>query len=217
MASVDGTEREKRAAAAAAAELVEDGSTVGLGTGSTVAHFLPALAARGLDLRCVCTSPRTEERARAAGLATVPFEGIERLDVAVDGADQVDARGWLVKGAGGAHTREKIVAAAAERFVVIVSSEKLVDRLGPPVPVELMRFGLDATLRDLGAIEVRDAPASPDGGILADYLGPVDDAAALSARLAGTAGVVAHGLFEPSLVSEVLIGRGAAVERRVVA
>lgn len=216
MASAEGTEREKRAAAAAAAELVEDGAVVGLGTGSTIGHFLPALAARGLDLRCVCTSPATEDRARAAGLAVVPFAGIEQLDIAVDGADQVDPRGWLVKGAGGAHTREKIVAAAAERFVVIVSSDKLVEALAPPVPLELLPFGIDATLHSLGAVELRDAPLSPDGGMLAAYLGPVADAAGLSARLSQTPGVVDHGLFAPGLVSEILIGRGARVERRVI-
>jgi len=217
MARPEETEREEQAAAEAAAELVEDGSAVGLGTGSTVAFFLPALAARRLDVRCVCTSPATEARARSVGLAVVPFEGIERLDIAVDGADQVDPRGWLVKGGGGAHTREKIVAVAANRFIVIVSSGKLVEALRPPVPLELLPFGLDATLRRLGAVELRDAPPSPDGGILAAYLGPVDDATGLSARLAGTPGVVEHGLFAPDLVSEVLVGRDAEVERRVIA
>ena len=101
---------------------------VGLGTGSTVAHLLPALAARRLDIRCVATSPATERdgaRARARG---VPFDGIERLDIAIDGADQVDPAGWLVKGGGGAHVREKIVARAARAFVVIVSADKAVDR-----------------------------------------------------------------------------------------
>src|SRR3954465_9748448 len=118
-------EAEKRAAAEAAAALVEDGSTVGLGTGSTVAHLLPALAARGLRLRCVATSVATEHAARALGLDVEPFEGVERLDIAIDGADQVAPDGWLVKGGGGAHVREKVVAAAADRFVVIASSDKV--------------------------------------------------------------------------------------------
>ena len=217
MARSQGTEREQRAAAVAAAALVGSGATVGLGTGSTVAFFLPALAARGLDVRCVCTSPATEERARAAGLTVLPFEGIDRLDITVDGADQVDPRGWLVKGAGGAHTREKIVACAADRFVVIVSSEKLVDDLRPPVPLELLAFGIGATLRRLEPARLRDAPRTPDGGMLADFIGDVGDPAALSARLASTPGVVEHGIFAPSLVSEVLIGRGGDVERRVIA
>src|ERR1044071_8950895 len=118
-------DREKRLAAEAAALLVEDGMTVGLGTGSTVAHLLPALAARGLSLRCVATSPQTEERGRSLGLA-------------IDGADQIAPDGWLVKGGGGAHTREKVVVEAAERFVVIASHDKLVERISPPVPLELL-------------------------------------------------------------------------------
>ncbi len=201
-------EREKRAAAEAAAELVEDGMSVGLGTGSTVAHLLPALAARGLGIRCVATSPATERGARELGLKVEPFDGLDRLDIAIDGADQVAPDGWIVKGGGGAHLREKIVAAAAERFVVIVDSEKPVEVISPPVPLELSSFGLKATLRALGDAELRDVPASPDGGLIADYLGPVDDPQALAARLAETPGVVEHGLFGPELVSDVLVGRG---------
>src|SRR3954447_21255734 len=112
-------EAEKRAAGEAAAALVEDGSTVGLGTGSTVAHLLPALAARGLRLRCVATSVATEGGARALGLEGEPLERLDRLGRAIGRADQIDAQGWLVKGGGGVHTREKIVASAADRFVVI--------------------------------------------------------------------------------------------------
>ena len=98
---------EKRAAAEAAAELVEDGMTVGLGTGSTVAFLLPALAARGLSLRCVATSQQTEDSARALGLTVEPFDRLDRLDIAVDGADQIAPDRWIVKGGGGgAHTGE---------------------------------------------------------------------------------------------------------------
>jgi ribose 5-phosphate isomerase A len=167
-------EEEKRLAAEAAAELVEDGMTVGLGTGSTVAFLLPALAARGLG-------------------------GI---------------RGWLIKGGGGAHLREKIVAAAAERFVVIADSSKPVDALTGPVPVELFAFGLRATLARLGPeVEPRAAPPSPDGGAIADYRGEVGDPATLAARLEADPGVAAHGLFPPAMVSELLVGTGGAVER----
>src|SRR5437764_4622535 len=162
--SVADIEREKRAAAEAAAQLVEDGSAVGLGTGSTAAYLLPALAERGLRLRCVATSTETERRARELGLAVEPFQALERLDVAIDGADQVAPDGWLVKGGGGAHVREKVVAAAAERFVVIVDSGKPVRELSPPVPLELSSFGLRATLGAVGEVELRDASASPDGG-----------------------------------------------------
>jgi ribose 5-phosphate isomerase A len=206
-------EDEKRLAAEAAAELAEDGMLVGLGTGSTVAWFLPALARRGLRLRCVATSLQTENAARELGLAVEPFDEIERLDLAVDGADQIAPDGWIVKGGGAAHTREKVVAAAAERFVVIASSDKLVEALGPPVPLELLAYGVRATLSRVGDAQLRDVPPSPDGGLIADFGGPVGDPAELAARLAATPGVVEHGLFPPGLVSDVLVGRGGAVER----
>ncbi len=210
-------EREKQLAAEAAAALVEDGMLVGLGTGSTVAFLLPALAERRLDLTCVATSPRTEQAACALGLRVEPFVGVDalpRLDVAIDGADQVAPSGWLVKGGGAAHTREKAVAAAADRFVVIVSSDKLVDRLTPPVPLELLEFGLAGTLRRLGEIELRDAPRSPDGGVIADYTGAVDDPDALASRFSATVGVVEHGLFPASMVADVVVARGESVEIR---
>ena len=203
--------REKKVAAEAAAAFVEDGMRVGLGTGSTVAHLLPALAGRGLSLRCVATSPTTEDAARALGLSVEPFVGLDalpELDIAIDGADQVDPYGRLVKGGGAAHTREKAVASAAARFVVIVSSDKLAERLEPPVPLELLEFGLAATLRRLGAAELRDVPRSPDGGVIADYTAPFDDADELAAWLSAAPGVVEHGLFPASLVSDVVVGRG---------
>lgn len=210
-------EREKRLAGVAAAELAESGMTVGLGTGSTSTYFVEALAARRLDLRCIATSLATEQAARSLGLDVVRFEGIEapvRLDLAVDGADQVAADGWIVKGGGGAHTREKLVATAADRFVVIVSSGKLVERVSAPIPLELLSFGLAATLVRLGPVEIRDAPPTPDGGVLADWTGSVGDPAELARALAETAGVVDHGLFAPELVSEIVVGRGDTVERR---
>ena len=185
---------------------------VGLGTGTTVAYLLPALAARGLRLTCVATSTATEHQARNLGLDVRPFEGCGRLDLAIDGADQVAPDRWLVKGGGGAHTREKIVAAAADRFVVIVSADKLVEALSPPVPVEILPFGVDATVRrleDWGPVQIRlAAPPSPDGGIIADWFGPVSDPDAASAQLDSVPGLVGHGLFSPALVSEVIVGRG---------
>jgi ribose 5-phosphate isomerase A len=209
------TEGEKRIAAQRAAELAADGMTVGLGTGSTVAHLLPALAARALSIRCVATSPETEAAARELGLAIEPFDRLVHLSLAIDGADQVAPDGWLVKGGGGAHTREKIVAAAADRFVVIVDSTKPVKRIHAPVPLELSAFGVAATLNALGAAKLRDAERSPDGGVLADYTGHVDDPQRLAAWLAGLPGVIAHGLFPPWLVSEVLVGRGETVDRLI--
>jgi ribose 5-phosphate isomerase A len=205
---------EKRAAAEAAVALIEDGNRVGLGTGSTVAPLLPALAARGLRLRCVATSVATEVAARALGLAVEPFEQLDRLDIAIDGADQIDPDNWVIKGGGGAHTREKVVARAADRFVVIASSDKVVDALAPPVPLELLSFGLPATLRALGEAELRHVPLSPDGGAIADFRGAFSDPAELAARLSATPGVIDHGLFPPDLVHDVLIARGDEIEHR---
>jgi ribose 5-phosphate isomerase A len=206
------TEHEKLVAAEAAALLVEDGMRVGLGTGTTVRYLLPALARRGLSLRCVATSERTAKHAGELGLAVEPFSTFDSLDIAIDGADQISPDGWLIKGGGGAHTREKIVARAAARFVVIGDSTKPVPELHPPVPLELLQFGQPAIMRVLGDVTLREAPPSPDGGAIADYNAPFDDPAVLAVRLSATPGVICHGLFEPSLVSEILIGRGDQVE-----
>ncbi len=208
-------ERQKRLAAEAAAELVQNGARLGLGTGSTVAHLLPALVARGLwDVRCVATSPATEHVARALGLRVETLDELGELDIAIDGADQIDQQGWLVKGGGAAHTREKIVAAAAHRFVVIASAEKVVAAVSAPVPVEILRFGAHSTLRALGSAQLRKVPPSPDGNLIADYLGAIEDPATLAVRLSGTPGVVEHGLFAPELVSDVLIAGVDGVEHR---
>jgi ribose 5-phosphate isomerase A len=200
---------EKRLAAEAAAELVESGMTVGLGTGSTVAHLLPAVARRGLTgLRCVATSVATEEQARSLGIPVEEFSALARLDIAIDGTDEVTPDGWLIKGGGGAHLREKIVAAAAERFVVIGDSTKPVEKFTWPVPLELFAFGLSSTLARLGDdVTLRpDTPPSPDGGLIADYRGPgLDDPATLAARLEADPGVAAQGLFPPRLVADLFI------------
>ncbi len=187
--------------------------TVGLGTGTTVGYLLPVLAARRLNLRCVATSPGTEQAARKLGFSLESFDALDRLDLTIDGADQIDPAGWLVKGGGAAHTREKVVAAASDRFVVIGSSDKLVEAIAPPVPLELLPFGVRATLRALGPAELRRVPPSPDGGVIADYLGPVEDPGDLADRLAAVPGVVEHGLFSPELVSEILVARDGRVER----
>jgi len=207
-------EAEKAVAARAAAALVEDGMKVGLGTGSTVAHLLTSLAERGLTVRCVSTSPRTEDVARSLGLEVTTLEDLGRLDIAIDGADEVDDDGWLIKGGGGAHTREKIVAAAADRFVVMVDSTKPVPAFTWPVPLELLEFGLSSTIGLLGPVEMRDLPRSPDGGLLAFWRGDIGDPAATAAFLASVPGVVDHGLFPPSMVSDVVIARGIEVEHR---
>lgn len=216
MPVVNAPDEEKRLAAEAAAELVENGMTIGLGTGSTVAHLLPAIARRGLTgIRCVATSVATEEQARELGVPVEEFDSLQRLDIAIDGTDEVTPDGWLIKGGGGAHLREKIVAAAAARFVVICDSSKPVDALRGPVPLELFGFGAASTLARLGGtVELRDIPRSPDGGVIADYHGPgLDDPAALAARLEADPGVAAHGLFPPQMVSELFVGKGNSVDR----
>lgn len=206
-------EREKQAAAEAGAALVSEGMRVGLGTGSTVARLLPVLARRAvINVVYVATSPETEQAARDLGLDVRP-SSFDRLDLALDGADQVALSGWLVKGGGGAHTREKVVATAAERFVVIASSNKLVAALAPPIPLELLPFGLESTLRQLEPVALRSAPPTPDGGVLADYLAPVEDPVQLMARFSLTPGVVEHGLFPPRLTSEILVGTESSVRR----
>jgi len=234
----------KRAAARAAAEMVTDGMALGLGTGSTVAHLLAALGERARELkrtRCVATSPASAQIATELGLRVCELDDVGELDLAIDGADQVDPECWLVKGGGGAHTREKIVAGAATRFVVIVSAEKQVARLGPPVALEVLRFGAQRTLAAVGDARARAAGAvypaagdratgdptagtgnhaaggratSPDGNLLADYYGPVENPRRLAERLSETPGVVEHGLFAPELVSEVLIAGADGVTRR---
>lgn len=155
-------DHEKELAARAAAELVQDGMTIGLGTGSTVAYLLAALAERARELtrtHCAATSPATARIAREVGLNVRELDELialaDGLDLAIDGADEVDEAGWLVKGGGGAHTREKIVVAAAREFVVIVSADKLVGRVMGPVPLEVMEFGAHATLRAVGDARLR--------------------------------------------------------------
>ena len=156
------SDRDKELAARSAAQLVEDGMTLGLGTGSTVAYLLSALGERARELtrtHCAATSPQTARIAREIGLNVRELDELTArtgsLDLAIDGADEIDRDGWLVKGGGGAHTREKIVASAARRFVVIVSADKLVERVTGPVPLEVMEFGALSTLRALGEARLR--------------------------------------------------------------
>ena len=205
-------EIEKRAAAEYAAGLVEDGMRVGLGTGTTVAPLIPALAARELRLRCVATSEATARAAEAAGLVLESLDSVGELDIAIDGADQIAPGPWLIKGGGRAHVREKLVAAAADRFVVIGSHEKPVPRLTAPVPLELLAFGLEATLRRLEHAALRGGPLSPDGGVIADWTGAIDDPEQLARQLDAEPGVVGHGLFPPAYVTDVVVAAGEAID-----
>jgi ribose 5-phosphate isomerase A len=202
---------EMREAARAAASLIQPGMRVGLGTGRTVAWLLRELGERQIGrLRCVATSPDTERAATELGIAVEPFDELDRLDIAIDGADQVAKDHWAIKGGHGAQLREKIVAAAADRFVVIVSSDKLVDALHPPIPLELEPFGLQATIKQLGHVTLRaGVPRTPDRGALSDYHGPIEDVGELASRFDQTPGVAGHGLFGPALIDDVIVGTGA--------
>jgi ribose 5-phosphate isomerase A len=212
-------EKRKRDVGRRAAELVRDGTVIGLGTGSTANHFvdrLGELVREGLRVRGVPTSDRTAARAAALGIELVTLEEHPRLDLAVDGADQVDPGGDLIKGLGGALYREKLVARAADVFVVIVDASKAVPRLGEgcPVPVEvrpgewrsaadgLRAIGAEPTLRRRGG-----QPYVTDNGnrIVDSAFGPIPDAAALERRINELPGVVENGLF-PGMTHRILVG-----------
>src|SRR5438874_8967711 len=201
----------KRAAALRAIEEVDDGMIVGLGTGSTAAFVVEGLAARvagGLRVIGIPTSERTAAQARRLGIPTATFAEHQRLDLTIDGADEV-ALGTLdlIKGLGGALLREKIVAAASNRLVIVVDEEKLVERLGEhtPVPVEVTQFGWQVTalaLARLGCTPQRrytsgEQPYVTDGGnyILDCRFGPLADPSSLERRIAKTVGTVESGLF----------------------
>lgn len=201
----------KQAAAEAAVALVENGMAVGLGTGSTAFFAVEALARRvrgGLRVRAIATSERTARQAQGGGITLTSFAECRRLDLTIDGADEIarDSLG-LIKGLGGALLREKIVAAASARLVIIADSSKLVDRLGTrtSVPVEVVAFGWETTAVRLDAIGVRPAPRldaakqlfRTDGGnlILDCAVGAMDDPAALDRKLRQVVGVIETGLF----------------------
>jgi ribose 5-phosphate isomerase A len=201
----------KRAAALRAIEEVQDGMVVGLGTGSTAAHVVEGLAARvaaGLRVVGIPTSERTAAQARRLGIPVATFAEHQRLDLTIDGADEVQLDTLdLIKGLGGALLREKIVAAASDRLVIVVDQEKLVDRLGEhtAVPVEVAQFGWQATavaLAKLGCVPARrytvnEQPYLTDGGnfILDCRFGPLADPGITEQQLAMTVGTVESGLF----------------------
>jgi ribose 5-phosphate isomerase A len=200
----------KRAAALRAIEEVQDGMVLGLGTGSTAAHVVEGLAARvraGLRIVGIPSSERTAAQARRLGIPIATFAEYQKLDLTIDGADEVELGTLhLIKGLGGALLREKIVAAASQRLVIVVDQEKLVERLGEhtPVPVEVTQFGWQATAAALAALGsmperryIGEQPFVTDEGhlIFDCRFGPIADPAALEARIAMTVGTVESGLF----------------------
>ncbi|HJU16265.1 MAG TPA: ribose-5-phosphate isomerase RpiA [Stellaceae bacterium] len=217
----------KRLAAYRAVEEVEDGMVLGLGTGSTAAHVLDALGKRvaaGLKICGIPTSERTAVQARRLGIPITSFAEHDKIDLAIDGADEVE-RGTLnlIKGLGGALLREKIVAAASARFIVVVDGDKLVDRLGAhtPVPVEVTQFGWQATARALGRLgcipelrpAVADQPYVTDGGnfILDCRFRALPDPGTIEREIAMTVGTVENGLFI-GRSSTVIVASAAGVE-----
>ncbi|MFN3911232.1 ribose-5-phosphate isomerase RpiA [Hyphomonas sp.] len=220
-------ETEKQNAAAAAMDFVEEGMTIGLGTGSTAKFFVEMLAdeiADGLLVRCIETSEQTRILARSLGVPLIPFEQVERIHLTVDGADEVGPGGVLIKGGGAALLREKIIANASDHMVVITDPSKDVAVLGAfPLPVEVTPFGYTITARKLHEalvasgierprIELRKAAQSlellvTDGGnhILDCHCGAIPDPARTAAYLSGVPGVVEHGLFI-GLARTVIIG-----------
>jgi ribose 5-phosphate isomerase A len=216
----------KRQAAGRALEHVRNGMKLGLGTGSTAKHFVELLGEKvrgGLRVVGVPTSETTRAQAEAAGVPLTTLDEIDHLDLTVDGADEIDPELNLIKGGGGALLREKIVAAASDRMIVIADESKWVERLGRfPLPIEVIPFGLAATQRAIAAAFVRAGVSGQmvvrkaqdghvfvtDGGhwIVDVRLGEIQDASRLADLLSAIPGVVEHGLFIGLASTAILAG-----------
>jgi ribose 5-phosphate isomerase A len=208
----------RAAAAAAAVELVEPGMTIGLGSGRAVWQVVELLRESGRPVRAAVASSRTEELALAAGFELVELDGTVELDLALDGADEVDPELRLIKGGGGALLREKIVISAARRFVVVAEAPKKVDRLGEHfrLPVEVVRFAWRDTRRRLGALlpdaerrlrEDGEAYVTDEGHLILDCAIPGEaNVDSLGAAIKQVPGVVEHGLFI-GMAERALLGR----------
>jgi ribose 5-phosphate isomerase A len=218
----------KKLAAARALDLVRPGMRLGLGSGSTAKIFVDLLGARvaaGLDVLCVATSEFTQAQAQALGIAMSTLDETPELDLTVDGADEVDHQLRLIKGGGAAHLREKIVAAASARMIVIADDSKLVETLGRfPLPVEVVHFGFEVTRRAVaravasagadGELVLRrrgdgEALVTDNGNLILDaHLGAIAAPEALAAALNAVPGVVEHGLFLGLASAAILASAG---------
>lgn len=221
----DPLESHKRMAGEAALQYIRDGDLVGLGTGSTVKYFLLALGEKvkaGFRVKGIPTSLETSRLANDLHIPLLPYEDKWKLDIAVDGADQVDPKFQLIKGGGGALLREKIVASAARQFIVIVDQAKCVSFLGKPmpVPVEVVPFGwpnAQRKIRDLGwpshlRKKNNQAFKTDEGNVILDVeIGRIEDPAILEIQLNGIPGVVENGLFV-DMTSQIIIGSTNGVE-----
>jgi ribose 5-phosphate isomerase A len=224
MKSTGGSDAEKRAAGESAAEAVEDGAVVGLGTGSTAAHAIRAVGRKvdsGLDARGVPTSFQSRELAKEAGVPLATLDEVDSVDLAIDGADQFSGQ-HLVKGGGAAHAREKIVDAAADRLLVVADPSKAAGRLDHSVPVEVLpdaRTTVADEVRALGgsptlrSAERKDGPVVTDNGnlVLDCDFGQIANPAELAADLALLPGAVEHGLFV-GMADEIHVGREDGVD-----
>jgi len=213
-------EQEKKLAAQASLKFVRDGDVVGLGTGSTAAYFIAALSEqvrKGLRVRGVPTSNRSAEQAQALGISLATLEDCPKVDIAVDGADEIDSQLRLIKGGGGALLREKIVASAAKQYVVIADSSKRVEHLGKfPLPVEVIKCAhalVAGKIEGLGAkVRLRHGPdgkrflSDENNYILDCAFGEIADPERLARQLADMPGVVEHGLFI-GFANLVLVGK----------
>lgn len=209
----------KQVAAADAVKLIQDGMTVGIGTGSTSAFAIAAISNRikeGLSIKAVASSIRSEELAKTAGITLIPFSEVERIDLYIDGADEVDPALNLIKGGGGAMLREKILAFHSKEFIVIVDSSKLVPHLGKfLLPVEVIPFAMELTVRQLQKLgcttTIRQATdkryITDNGNIIVDCdFKKIEQVDRLHDSINAIPGVVENGLFPKTIVSKIIVG-----------
>jgi ribose 5-phosphate isomerase A len=214
-------DRAKEDAGRHAAGYVEPGMRVGLGTGSTVHWTIVELGERALDIVCTATSVQTHDLAVSLGMQVEAPDEVGKLDIAIDGADEVAPGFDLTKGGGAAHTREKIVAAMADRFIVVVDESKLVDHLGPfGTPLEVLDFApgvVAAAVLALGADDVTTRDRRSDNGnlVMDAHFGTIADPGALAAQLAAVPGLVEHGIFPGAMVERVVIAGTSGVRELV--
>ncbi|TGC09550.1 ribose-5-phosphate isomerase RpiA [Methanolobus halotolerans] len=214
-----GESPEKKAAGIAAADLVKDGMVVGLGTGSTTAYTIAELGrrvAKGLDIIAVVTSYQSEMLAIDAGITLTSLAEYPELDIAIDGADQIDAALNVIKGGGAAHTREKVVSRSAERFVIVADESKSSEQLNHYVPLEVLPYAKELVLKQVRMIggdpvlrlaSRKDGPVISDNGnfIIDASFGVIENPVVMSALLSQVAGIVEHGIF--TNVDEAYIGK----------
>ncbi|OYT54943.1 MAG: ribose 5-phosphate isomerase A [Candidatus Altiarchaeales archaeon ex4484_2] len=210
-------EESKKTAGEASALFVEDGMVLGLGTGSTVKYALEAIAKRikeeGLDVVALPTSKSTEELASSLGIKLSSLKEYSDIDLCIDGADEVDEDFNLIKGGGGAHTREKIIASASKKFIVVVDESKMVEKIGGfPVAVEFLGFGKRLVANQLHRIggdpRLRGSFETDNGNLIFDTKFYIDDPLSLEDRINSIPGVLENGIFSRRRPERVIVGRG---------